>query len=390
VATARQRAAPERGLPSLNEARAERRRALVHGKYKLRGQLAPRFWLWTAVILSGFGVIYWKIWQGKLLSQKSAVMAKQRAVAQALSPQVVPFRDKIEGWVQQLAGPPKPDRVAPGLSPDKLNSAPGVYLRLRLENATSVDSIREASAASLLDGFTSCLFVNKGASNPAQGPPCNSSADCAPGLLCNEYNVCLPPPKPYNMRLAYRALRVLSSDWTDELHEATSELQVKAFERDLERASEDDVPIAIRLLARATFFTLVMDEDPASGLPEALEDSESEEERVQRVAHAARIGVWNLKTGQQLLRLRAVAGGRLVPAGAKRVHDRKIMAAQQRQANSCALALAVKQALEGQPPKPGTEPDPPSANAGRDARLPDAAAAPAAASASGLPAQSPP
>jgi hypothetical protein len=202
------------------------------------------------------------------------------------------------------------------------------------------------------------MFVRRGESNPTAGPSCRTGADCGPGLVCNEYRVCQPPPKPYNMRLAYQALRVLSSDWTDELHEATTDLEVNAFDRDLERVVADDVPIAVRLLARATFFTLVLDEDPEGGLPEPLDDSETPEQQVQRVAHPARIGVWNLKTGKQLLRLRAVAGGRLVPAGERSVDDPVIQAAQQRQANSCALALAVKAALAG--PAAPSEPQSPT------------------------------
>ena len=201
-----QRRVRPRGLPSLNEARAERHRALVYGKYRLRGQVARRFWLWTVVILSAFGVIYWKIWQGELISQKSAVMAKQRAVAETLTPRVVPFRDQIEAWVRELAGDRKPNNVAETATLKLLNSQPGVYLRLRLPNAQSAESIREAASESLLDGFISCLFVRRGEPDPTKGIQCHTSADCEPGLLCNEYQVCLPPPKPYNMRLAYQAL----------------------------------------------------------------------------------------------------------------------------------------------------------------------------------------
>jgi methylase of polypeptide subunit release factors len=153
------------------------------------------------------------------------------------------------------------------------------------------------------------------------------------------------------MRLAYRALRVLSPSWADELHEASSELEVKAYERDLERVAHDDVPIAVQLLERATFFTLVLDEDPKTGLPEPLDNEETEEERVQRAGHPSRVAVWNLRTNQQLLRVRAQAAGRFVPVGEKVSRDPKIIAAQQRQANSCSLALGVKRALatSGQP-----------------------------------------
>ena len=133
-----------RGLPTLEQARAERRRALVYGKVRLRGQVSPRFWLWTAVILAAFCVIYWKIWQGELLSQKGAVMAKQRAVAETLKPQVVPFRDQIEAWVQELA---KRKRHL------ELRYNQHVVAFLRRPRAVAADSIRrvwvrEASADS--------------------------------------------------------------------------------------------------------------------------------------------------------------------------------------------------------------------------------------------------
>ena len=47
--------AGERGLPSLAQARQERRRALVAGRVRFRG-MTPRFWLWTATGFAVFGV----------------------------------------------------------------------------------------------------------------------------------------------------------------------------------------------------------------------------------------------------------------------------------------------------------------------------------------------
>jgi hypothetical protein len=185
------------------------------------------------------------------------------------------------------------------------------------------------------------------------------------------------------MRLAYQALRVLTPEWSDELHEASSELEVKAFERTLERVAEDDVPIAVRMMQRAKFFTLVLDEDPKSGLPEALDDEETEEQRAQRVVHRARVGIWNLSSGKQLLRLRATAGGRLVAVGKNVPRDPRIVAAQNRQANSCALALAVKEALTGEsqlaalPPRQGEGPA--AAATGSAAPAPSGTPAPSAA-----------
>lgn len=344
-----------RGLASVNEARAERRRALVFGRVHFKG-MAPQFWLWTAVVLGAFFVIYWRVMQGQVESAKSRVMAKQRAIAQTLGPKILPFRDKVEGWVAELAGPWEGNRVGGELSLRQLSARPGVYLRLRQANARNTQAVRKAATRSLRDGFTSCLFVDRRSSNLSEGKKCKTAGDCPAGQLCNEWNVCKPPPRPFNMRLAYRALRVLSTDWTDELHEANSDLAVVAYDRDLEAVSKTDVPVAIELLQRAEFFTAVIDEDPKGGLPKKLADSdESDEERLQRVPHPARVGVWDIKANKQLLRIRTEAGGQLVPVGKRVSSDPHNLAAQARQANSCALALEVKRLLS---PKPKDEPEP--------------------------------
>jgi hypothetical protein len=73
-----------------------------------------------------------------------------------------------------------------------------VYLRLLIENGRRPEDIRENATRSLLDGFTSCLFVQGEQRDPTRGSDCNSTLDCKPGQLCNEWNVCNAPPRPYN------------------------------------------------------------------------------------------------------------------------------------------------------------------------------------------------
>ena len=336
----------ERGLPSINQARVERRRALVFGKVKFVG-MAPHFWLWAATVLGAAMVIYWRVEAGKIESAKSAVMAKQRAVAVTLGPQILPFRDRAEAWTRELAGEYAGDFVDPTASLSLLSDQPAVYLRLRLSDAASTKALRAAAAQSLRDGFTSCLFVSKGPVDTTQGPPCRTTADCQPGTMCNEWEVCVEPTSPFNLRLAYRAMRVLSSDWTDDLHAAGSVLEINAYERDLDKVTKHDVPIAAKLLARSRTFTVVLDEDPPAGLPPEIPDAgETSSERVQRATHMARVGIWDLQTGRQLVRLRANAGGEVYSVGKRTVEDPRIKAAQQRQVNSCALALALKQKVK--------------------------------------------
>lgn len=333
----------ERGLPSLNQARAERRRALVYGKVAFRA-MPPHFWLWVVVGAAAFGVIYWRVTESKLEGRKSAVMAKQRAVAVALGPKIQPFRDQVEGWARELAADGPADFVAPGNGLQGLREAPGVYLRLRREVTKSPKQIRKAAQISLLDGFTSCLFISPTAMQ-TQGKACHVTSECEPGQLCNEWNVCAAPPRPYNMRLAYKALRVLSTDWSDDLHAADTDLAVNAFDRDLDSVAKHDVPVAVEIMNKAKFVTLVIDEDPVGGLPKPGAD-ETPEQELQRLPHFARIGIWDIATKTPLLRLRAQASADFVAMGAHPTMSNESQAAQARQANSCALALAVRGKIE--------------------------------------------
>jgi hypothetical protein len=221
-----------------------------------------------------------------------------------------------------------------------------VYLRLRLAKAGSARDLRDAVQSSLRDGFTSCLFVSRSKPNRAKGPACRTIGDCAAGLLCSEASVCAEAEHPYNARLVYRTLRVLSSAWTDEVHQATSELGLSAYDRDLENVARRDVPVTVQLIARAKYFTLVLDEDPDAGLPAEVPDAgETADERVQRVPHFARVGIWDLQTGAPLVRLRAEAAGDFVEMGTRRTRNEITLNAQQRQVNNCELALRVREAL---------------------------------------------
>lgn len=350
VASSKSRAVTDSGLPSLNQARAERRRAIALGRVRM-ASIPPQFWLWTAVAIGAFSVIYWRIAQGQIETRRSQVMAKQRAIAQILGPKILPFREQVESWVRELALGFPGDFVDPTASLEQISKSPGVYFRLRLANTSSVKAIRAAARASLHDGFTSCLFVHVGAPDPTKGRTCRVTADCTSGLLCNEWNACSEPPRPYNMRLAYRALRVLSSDWTDEVHEADTELGLNAYDRDLDSVAKRDVPVAIELLSRSRYFTLVLDEDPEAFVPtEAPDAGETTDERVQREPHRARIGIWDLQTKSPLLRLKADAAGRFVPVGDRVVLTPETLAAEQRQTNSCSLALAAREALSRNAP----------------------------------------
>jgi hypothetical protein len=334
-----------RGLPSLEQSRLQRRRAVVLGRVRLR-EAAPQFWLWTAVLFLAFGVIYWHWSERELGRQKAAVMAKQRAVAQELQPRLVPLRDKVEAWVMELAGSWQPV-VSPKLNLEELSTSRGLYLRLLQRSADSSEEIRKAAQTSLHDGFTSCMFVRQERMKEGEGAKCFSPSQCPDGELCNDWGICSPPTQPFNLRLMYGAMRLLSPAWTDELHAATSDYQLRVFERDLEKVVKTDVRIALELTETARYFTALLDETPKEGISRHPEGSDAgllarPELRVQGQAHGVRIGIWDLQSGDLLLRHRFEAGVRFVPMGRSQSASQHSLDAQQRQANNCALAADVK------------------------------------------------
>lgn len=355
-----------RGLPSLNETKAARARVAVTGKVRLRW-MRPVFWLWAGLILAAFGIVYWRVAAGQLASQKSGVAAKQRAVRKTLGPKLLPFVEGVERWAMELAVGPVNEQISDDADWDALARRPGLYLRLLASKADDAQSIRRAAAISLNDGFTSCFFVREGAPDPTQGPRCETSATCEPGLLCNEWDVCSAVPRPYNMRLAYRAWRILSDDFARQLQDATDDLQVRLLDRELEQITKVDVPVAIEVLQRAKTVTIVLDETPegvSSTTKAALgEPLLTEEQRVQGVPHHARVGIWDVGSGRQMVRWRGQAQSRIVTVGkVQPMLDPEIDAARSRQANSCVLATSLKGRLLRQSAAKAADTDAPSAS----------------------------
>ncbi len=318
-----------RGLPAVEQGR-KRRAGLPH--------IPGRFLLWAFTIFAGWAIIYWKIDQGELESWRNRLLADQRAVASELAPRYTPLRDQFESWILEAAKEYPGDFVAPEAHDSPFRSQPGVYLRLYIEDAKDVDSIRDASLDSLRDGFTSCFTLHDNP-DPFDGPPCQHHQDCRSGQHCNETNHCTEPAQPYNLRVAYRASRVLYDDWTKKVREASNDMRLRLLERDFDSAVKNDIPLAIDLMVRAKYFLLVLDEDAENS--DEVPDAGTYSESLQAVLHPARVFVWDIRAKKLLLRVRSSATasvGTLPSSPAARMAVR-------RQSNNCALAVEVRRRL---------------------------------------------
>jgi hypothetical protein len=327
----------QRGLPSIQQAREDR----ASGKARWP---SVKFWGYSALILAVGAILRWKWAQGEMESDRQKLMAMQRDVAQSeLGKRWAPFRDKVERWTTELAKEPGAEVIdADALKSWDFRDRAGVYLRLRVEEAQAIPSIRTGARDSLRDAFTACLMRVPNPSATA-GRECKRTRDCPKGEFCNEADHCSQAAQPFNLRVAYRTMHILSDEWVREVQDASSDLRLRAFVAGFDDTLRDDLPLAAELLQRAQYFLLVLDEAAPGVAPPAADAGSTATEALQATAHTARVGVWRISDEKLVLRVRREAGGQLL--GAMPPVDADVLAARQRQANSCALALAVRQAM---------------------------------------------
>ncbi|MFO0555443.1 MAG: hypothetical protein U0271_44105 [Polyangiaceae bacterium] len=302
--------------------------------------------VWFSMTLVVALALYFRWESSRNEALRNKIMAKQRAVDSELGPRWYPLRDKVEGWTIALANgdPPKDVLERDELANFKFQELPGLYLRLRADQAKDAGTVRKAAQESLRDGFTACLMRNPN-EVATEGKDCTKSKDCDPGSLCNEYFHCSKPGQPYNLRLAYRALFMLTPEWVDEVRKATNDLQLRAYDLAIDDANSIEFPIAVELLTKAQFFLVVVDEKPAPAPVSSGADAGVTTDDVDAIegrTYPSRVGLYRLSDGKELIKLRREGRGKLIGSAPA---DDHAAAARARQAQSCSLALDVREAL---------------------------------------------
>jgi hypothetical protein len=335
----RREAPPEmsRGLSAVEKSRVER------NKIK-RPPL--KVIIWFAMTLVVALILYFRWESTQTESARSKLLSKQREAVALFGNQWFETRDALEAWTVELGGKPEVDYVDTAeLANFDFRSMPGIYLRLRKDQAKDIASVREGAMGSLRDGFTSCLMHNKADTSPTSGKECVDSAECEPGQICNEFSVCAKPGQPYNLRLAYKAFGVLTPEWEAEARNTTNSLTIRALDLAFEDAKRVDFPIAVDLLSKARFFLVVIDERPPPVSAKAEGDAGPPPDDVEAAAgttYPSRVGLYRLSDKKLLMRITREAKAEL--HGGAPVGNTEVAAALARQAQSCALANEVRKA----------------------------------------------
>jgi hypothetical protein len=267
----------------------------------------------------------------ELNAGRQALLAKQRAVVATLGAEWLPLRDNLEGDVLQSAATPLAEYASDDVQPQArslgFRSEPGLYLRMRLADATSADSVHKVAVDAKRDAFAACLLREpneRGARGEMDG-----------GAFAEQ---------PWNLGQAYAATRILTDDWVGAVKDADDDLRLRVFVEQYDKAIREEIPLAIDVVKRAQFFLLVLDED----VPEAAAFADGgplTEEALQLVEHPARVFLFDLKDNKPILRIRRSGGGRFIQAGEHQITDDETRDAMQRQVNNCALANMVESRL---------------------------------------------
>ncbi|MCL2450669.1 MAG: hypothetical protein FWD17_17105 [Polyangiaceae bacterium] len=308
-----------RGLPAIAHAREER--SSKGPKWTTQAGLAAA----GAVVA---GLVAHTVVSGRALSaDRRGLLAKQRAVASTLGAEWFPLRDALETHVLADAREYSEDRVTPAARTHGFRSQPGLYLRMRVADASSVESIRKVAADAKKDAFAACFL--------REPNELGKRGEVDGGAFSEQ---------PWNLGQAYAATRLLTDAWVREVTDADEPMRLRVFSDQYDKAVRDEIPLAIDVVKRAQFFLLVLDED----VPEAASFAEGgplTEAALQLVAHPARVFLYDLRTHEEVLRLRRSAEWQVVPAGERAVTDPETIDAMKRQANNCALASSVESAI---------------------------------------------
>jgi hypothetical protein len=322
------------GLKAIRDARVER------GRSK-HGRITGTAWLFAGLFVLSVVAVAWQYRERSLTGEKEELLSKQRAADSTVGAAWAPLRDALEKLtLDAAAGAYKGDLVAPEAASWDFRSAPGIYLRMRVEDAKDVASLRKKAKDSARDGFVACLLREN---NPTMAAIARGEDAGSPWQ-----------DQPWNLRLAYASTRILTDEWVNEVKSAEDEIHLRVFVQQYERAKTDEIPLAIDIIKRAKFFLLVLDED----VPEAkalVPDAGSRagkitEDELEQVAHPTRVHIVKLNetpgaTPREVVRLRRESEGDFRFA-AGNVRDPRVIAAVKRQVNNCQLAGDVWSAIK--------------------------------------------
>jgi hypothetical protein len=281
--------------------------------------------------------VYFVLSERKLARGKEALLAEQHAAKVTVGAEWLKLSGELEQMTIAAADAYAGDFIDPAARTWDIREGTGLYLRARVDDVHDAARVHKAAADSVRDGFTACFFRQR------ETVPSNSAlrdvADA--GALLEQ---------PWNVHQAYDATRVLEEPWEREVGAAGDDLRLRAFVHAYEHAKKIELPLAVDIVKRSTFFAVVLDEESdakkSASAATPLDDLEL-------VPHPVRVTFVDLRTKKVMVRLRRTATGEVRAVGEGAAISEEAKRAMTRQVNNCQLAEDVRSAVYGDATRDG-------------------------------------
>lgn len=271
--------------------------------------------------LLAFSTINGKIHEARLRDRVLTMQAQAVAQVPEADRKLI---DRIDQSILDLAGSPwQGDWVAPAFqaSSGRWLEGTGAYFRAIQTEIPTHEALRIAARLSVKDSLAMCAL---------RGESTEPASDCEPGTACmGETNSRL-----INLRQLHHGLSVLAPSWADEARGAGG-MQLGVMHGELADRLVKDTPEMARVASQTRYAMVIIDEVP-SGLPDVMWGSRRD--LIQSTPHAARMALYDAKTGEPLLKIRRELDASIPIATGTSPEVR-------RQVIGCSLGLELRQAM---------------------------------------------
>ncbi len=237
-----------------------------------------------ASVVSLGALTYYYYYNRGLSGDRQKLLKERASLAAQIADDYGTVRGKLEPWTVQLAGTWPGDFVHPDARLLGWRERPALYLRVRLADANSNDGVHAAARTASLDAISGCLLRSKGAG-------------------------------PWSWGDTVVRAEMLGPDFLRDVRETVNDLRLRNLAYALEYYKTKDFPEARDALRQAEHAILVVDEDPANGVPQssaAFGADATPAQKILSTPHPIRLSLRRISDGTELLRLRRTPEGTLM------------------------------------------------------------------------------
>jgi hypothetical protein len=245
------------------------------------------------------------------------LLDERRDLDRAIANDWAVVRDRVEDYVVLSAKAPySGDRVDDEAKQGVWRTKPSLYVRVRVADAMTKESLHAAAKLTANDALESCLL-----------------------RVVGEHG-------PWTFGETAARAEMLGSVWANDIRETSNDLRVRNLAFALDQYKLKDYPPLREAIHFAEFAIVALDEDPkAIPAKSAAYENASIAQKITAVPHPIRVQVLRLNDGKELFRVRRTADAELMQVQGETFAAAGAIEIRRGQALGCATANEVLETL---------------------------------------------